>query len=136
MAESQFHINLVRELYCFAQEIRPGDKNVVIYVDLPDVNAESRPPQMGNSRPDLFAHCYNDPLTIVGEAKTALDLERSHTVDQLRDFIRYLVDKPNPLLVMATPWLIARTAATNIRRELKRLDAGSISYKIIPSALE
>ena len=136
MGESQFHIDLVRELHKFAREIRPEDTDGAIYVDLPDVNAAGRPQKIGNSRPDLAARWHNNPLSVIGEAKTAKGLEGPHTVDQLRDFIEHLLRQPNPLLVMATPWLVANRAATMIRRELRRLDANVIRFEIIRSNLE
>ena len=42
-------------------------------------------------------------MTVIGEAKTARDLETNHSHKQIMSFLEYLVHTPNGLFILAVP---------------------------------
>jgi hypothetical protein len=79
-------------------------QHLSILHDLPGLIGCDKPPKLGAFRPDLYA--ANAPTTrvIVGEAKTAVDLETSHSRQQLVAFLKHLALYPGSTLVLAVPW--------------------------------
>jgi hypothetical protein len=63
-----------------------------------------KPPIIGGYRPDVFAIDAPLTTTIIGEAKTAGDLETDHTHKQIADFTRFLCLQTNPVFVLGVPW--------------------------------
>jgi len=84
------HDVMVRQL--FAQCIdKVGDENIVSYTfDHVGLGAQKRPPMIGSSRPDLYGIRLYDGFIVLGEAKTANDLEteRSHT--QIKNYLEFI----------------------------------------------
>jgi hypothetical protein len=60
--------------------------------------------------PDVCAISTPPALTLIGEAKTVPDLESQRSYKQFLAFLRFLVARPKPTLVVATPWQATATA--------------------------
>lgn len=99
--------------------------------DLPGFIGCDKPPKIGNFRPDVYA--VDAPLTktIVGEAKTQLDLETDHTKAQLASFISFLKLQRNAVLVVAVPWQAKPTARSMLQGLANRLGAAEIRVVVI-----
>jgi len=87
--------------------------------DLPGFIGCDKPPKIGAYRPDVYA--IDAPLTrtIVGEAKTQLDLESDHTKDQFISFLTFLQLQQNAMFIVGVPWQ-AKATARGILESLKR----------------
>ncbi len=104
MGESASHVALVRRLLDWTlTEVCQGEP-VIVLVDLPEYHAASKPKRIGGFTPDLCAAGSSRYGAIVGEAKTAKDIERKHTVAQLEAFMKYCNSFDQSLLVLAVPW--------------------------------
>lgn len=120
MSESEHHRSLVQAL---ATEISADPVwcwPPVIYCDIQNGIALDVPPIIGCNRPDVFARDLVSAISIIGEAKTANDIDNQHTFDQLASFFDYLRSQPQGELWMGVPWLNAGTAmrvCTNMRKK-------------------
>ena len=85
MGESKTHLNLVVALVnCIAHKFFSDDTGYLA-IDLPEKRASDRPPKTMGFIPDVY---YSGPyngteLLIIGEAKTASDIDNRHTRAQL-----------------------------------------------------
>ena len=110
MAESLQHQALVSRIVS-AISIALGD-TVICLVDRPE-NPGEIPYMINKFRPDVFAE--NVSVTVIGEAKTAKDLERPRTARQLRAFLKYVEVHSSRHLVLAVHWTNAATAKSVLR---------------------
>ena len=104
MGESATHIGLLTTL---VEYVRTNAKNVqqlALLHDHPGMNGCDKPPKLGSYRPDLYATDAPTTSVIVGEAKTARDLETTHSKEQIRSFLRHLAMYPGSQLILAVPW--------------------------------
>lgn len=102
MPESAQHIELVKIVLSKAKEIVPNKYWPFIAVD--DICSSNLPPQTSEGyRPDLL---YNfDGLLVIGEAKTSKDVERPHSCNQYKSYLRKCKAFPGTsYLIMAVPW--------------------------------
>lgn len=110
MSESDHHRGLVKEL---AGDIA-GDarwlKPPIIYIDLHEGTSGAPPPVIGENRPDVYARDLTTGRAIIGEAKTAGDIDNLHTCDQLSSYFQHLYSQSEGELWIAVPWMSAGTA--------------------------
>ena len=77
-----------------------------------DLPGRSTPPRIANNVPDLYAAACNDIPLIVGEAKTAIDIETKRSHEQIAAFLRHC-DRVRPsIFVLALPWYKIAYAGT------------------------
>jgi hypothetical protein len=67
-------------------------------------------PTLGSACPDLYAREHVGNHLVVGEAKTALDLENSHTEKQLMEYFSHLAEQNSSEFIMAVPLMCAGAA--------------------------
>ena len=117
MSESVEHMNFVNRLLEEAKSITPEKFHGFICIDKPD-STEKPPRTRQNYVPDLY-YCYNN-LLIIGEAKTAKDVDRLHSFSQYES---YYSDASNfegkAILLFAIPWF-AKGTIKNILRRLNK----------------
>jgi hypothetical protein len=120
MSESALHMALTAALVRWvAERYFDGDEGRIL-VDCPEGHySRDNPPRIGGYTPDVFANQMNGQGNIVGEAKTACDLENCHTRAQLAAFLDYCVQN-DATLVMAVPWYAERLAKAMIRNIQRR----------------
>lgn len=82
-----------------------------------------RPPSIAGYRPDAFVLGGAQRTTIVGEAKTANDLDSEHSRRQLEAYIAYLSTFSDGVLVVSTQWQARRTAMSLLKRLLRQASA-------------
>ena len=108
MSESSRHMRLVSNMVKWIRETRACD-DLCIFVD--DAMQTEKPPNIGGYLPDVFAKAVaRQPVTIIGEAKTAHDLETNRSELQLISYLSYLKTAPDPFLLISTGWVVQRTA--------------------------
>jgi hypothetical protein len=103
-------MRLVSNIVQWIRESRASE-DLCIFVDDPTQSATDKPPNIGGYLPDVFVKAVaRQPVTIIGEAKTAYDLETNRSELQLISYLSYLKTAPNPFLVISTGWAVQRTA--------------------------
>jgi hypothetical protein len=104
VAESSQHIALLQKLVAYVRGSVDDSGSLAVLHDLPGLIGCDKPPKIGAFRPDLYATDAPTTMVIVGEVKTARDLETAHSRDQLLSFLTHLSIFPNPVLMLAVPW--------------------------------
>jgi len=101
MPESATHMNYVRKIVSYMTTAIESCQEGMIMADLAEYG--KRPPKViGGVFPDVY---YRTPDTfVIGEAKTDDDIERSHTDEQLNNYIKELrtADGHKKHLILAT----------------------------------
>ena len=128
MAESFQHQQLVKLLKKEVVKLIPSGCHILIQQDTPDSLA--LPTKMIEGyRPDIY-YCFDD-LLIIGEAKTASDVEKQHSRAQYVAYIKECANfHGNAILIIAVPWM-ERATANNILRNLRKKIPGSYTTKIL-----
>lgn len=104
MGESAKHIGLLMKLVEYVQTSADDLQRLALLHDLPGMIGCDKPPKLGCYRPDLYATDAPTTTVIVGEAKTARDLETKHSKEQIRSYLRHLAMYPGSRLILAVPW--------------------------------
>jgi len=76
-----------------------------------------RPPKVAGFIPDVYASNVPTTMMLIGEAKTAADLETKHSRAQIAAFLKYLALTPGGLFVLAVP-VAVKPRARWLLREL------------------
>ena len=112
MSESEAHRRLVRDT---AVRVAKGFGAVRIVTDVQDAPGGPTPPLIDGHRPDLWGTDATGRTILIGEAKTPRDLQRRHTVRQLRSFLGYLENQGRGCFVLAVEGHGAVFAKTLLR---------------------
>ena len=131
MAESSKHLDLVQRILAYIRKNYSGVRQVAILHDLPGLVGCDKPPQIGAFRPDVYAIDAPITRTIVGEAKTGLDLEANHSKDQFTAFFRYLRLQRKPTLIVSVPWQAKVTAQLILQSLRNRTEANIVKVVVI-----
>ena len=118
MSESNLHAFLVQQLVKWIKVQYLKDLSYIVFVDSKEEQGDCRPPKIGNSVPDVYIPHLENFGPIIGEAKTANDLESPHSIIQLKDFLSGCQVYSTSKLVLAVPWELTRTAR-NLLKQLK-----------------
>jgi hypothetical protein len=117
MAESERHIALVKSLVdCVTRDYFHGYHGGVL-VDASWCNKHGKPPAIGDYVPDVYGEADDPKIIVLGEAKTAADVENRHTREQLTAFLLFCAMSDVSVLVLAVPWHMSRF----VRQMVKRL---------------
>ena len=123
MAESAAHIRLVDQLqYWISELLLDGDSGCML-VDSPDNTVSSRPPKIRGFVPDAYVSCGPGDVLVIGEAKTARDLVRKHSLDQIAAFLQTCSESENSYFILAVPWDQARLAQSLVKK--LKVDTGT-----------
>lgn len=88
------------------------------------------PPKLGGFRPDVYAIERDSWRTVIGEAKTADDIDNDHTRRQLAAYFRHLAVDPSGEMWMAVP-LMSGGAAHRVCRDVRAgVGAGQVGFII------
>lgn len=104
MAESTQHLQLLQRILDYVWLNFGKLYSLSILHDLPTTVGGEKPPRLGGFSPDVYAIDVPVTITIIGEAKTARDLETEHSRRQLTAFITHLNSQSNGVLIVAVPW--------------------------------
>jgi hypothetical protein len=109
MSEGDLHKRLVQGLVTHVRQRRSGSWN--LFLDSRnDSEYFASCPTLGSACPDLYAREHLVNHLVVGEAKTALDLENSHTEKQLIEYFSHLSKQNSSELIMAVPLMCVGAA--------------------------
>jgi hypothetical protein len=87
-------------------------------------------------RPDLYATCGVIQAVIIGEAKTANDLETAHSREQYRAYARHLAASARPTFILAVPWQLRVRAKTLLRLAVEEAGAPAIVRIVLDDVQE
>lgn len=131
MSESNHHQSLVKALATEIASNLVWPNPPIIYCDVWDGMGADLPPIIGSNRPDVFARDLTTSLSIIGEAKTANDIDNRHTYEQLASYFDHLCHQPHGELWMGVPWLSAGTATRVCTRMRKMTNAQHIPIRVV-----
>lgn len=132
MAESQDHARLVNALMNWVvDQYFQGDTGNVL-TDNPSATAVTKPPKTNGFIPDLFARQTSGMGVIIGEAKTAIDLENLHSESQISSFIKKCAEDSNSVFVLAVPWYMERSATSLVRFIQRRDGTQNVEIVVLP----
>ena len=131
MGESNNHIQLVNELvHWIARSYLNGDKGYLL-IDQPESVACNKPPRINGYVPDVFTTSAPHNRTIIGEAKTTLDVERPHSIEQIKAFLRYCSNHENAVFVFAAPWPMSRYSKNLLKHLQHQTNASMVTIVVI-----
>lgn len=134
MPESRVHMALVRLIcQCIRNEYFDGDVGSALR-DAVGLSSSDKPPPINGYIPDAYAWVKKN-LTLLGEAKTELDLENKHTFSQLTMFVRYCSALPHSVLLIAVPWHCTPLARNILQRISKRSGLNTSCCRILHGTL-
>ena len=110
MGESEKHRSSVARIVDWLQAHPDLDPDVPLRIDSTEFPTASSPPSIGGYVPDVFFENSRNSLTVLGEAKTARDLETDRSRKQLQAFLEYLAVCPQALFILAVPWSVVNYA--------------------------
>lgn len=117
MPESARHAQLVGAIVAYAERHLGKISEIVVREDSLRPRRGERPPRLAGFTPDVYATDVPTTITLVGEAKTAADLETDHSRTQIAAFLKYLAHTPGGLLILAVP-ITMKARAKSILQEL------------------
>lgn len=131
MSESSGHIILVQAILAWIDAKTDLSKDMAILVSSPNTRAQGHPPIIGGSIPDVFA-CSNDhPLVLIGEAKTASDIETRQSRKQFTDYLEFLKTKQSGVLVIAVPWYCVNQTRSLIKSIQRKTSTQNVAICIL-----
>jgi hypothetical protein len=110
MSETLAHTRLVGVIVNWVKARYSATVGLCVFCDCPTVLETEKPSPIEGFFPDVCALSTPPALTLVGEAKTLPDLESPRSFQQVVAFMRFLAARPQPILVIATPWQAVATA--------------------------
>ncbi len=136
MSESATHIKLVQELSSWITvKLLNGDSGLML-IDHPTSNKKARPPIIEGFIPDVYIPNAPGNLFIIGEAKTAKDLENNHSIAQITVFLRRCSQTSDSILVLAVPWYMARLGRNMLRYLKDRIGADNVRTKVLERLID
>lgn len=127
MSESNEHRNLIISMSIHIALKFPGS---IITTDIQDRPGDPIPDLIDGFRPDIYAENGDRKSYIVGEAKTAQDLENTHSNSQLCSFANYLEDKEIGTLLLGISGEKADRAKTLLRFLYRELNITHTKFQI------
>ena len=136
MPESLNHTALLDRLFKYVTYTFDPDGRFLVLHDLPSAIGCDKPPMIEGFRPDLYASHGALQSVIIGEAKTAKDLETVHSREQYRAYARHLSCCLDPTFILAVPWPLRVRARTLMRLAVEEAGAPAISQIVIDDSQE
>ena len=131
MGESAVHMSLVERMADWvADELLSGNAAAIL-LDLPSSRSVSHPPLIYGHMPDLYVDDNIARVLVIGEAKSARDLETERSERQISAFLEYCSLHENALLVLAVPWHRTRLARSLLRMLKRKLGVQPVATKVL-----
>lgn len=136
MPDSLNHTALLQRLHTYVQGTINPNQQIAILHDLPGLIGCEKPPYIGQFRPDLYASDAPTSCVIIGEAKTAQDLETPHSREQINAYARHLAMYPGSTLILAVPWQLRVRAQNIMIQALDSAGAERVDHVVIDDVQE
>lgn len=120
MSQSNAHTDLVIQV---AKALESRYPRITIITDIQESPGDPIPPVIVGYRPDLYARITVENSTVIAEAKTDNDLEKTHTYNQIETFMTHLEQKCFGLFVLSVSGCRADRAKTLLRFMRRRAQA-------------
>ena len=104
---------------------------MAILVASPDSPADHQPPSVQGRVPDLFAQGGALGRVIIGEAKTASDIETQRSRQQFADYLRYLAVHEHSMLIAAVPWYCVNQTRSLLRSIQKKTGTQQVKITVL-----
>lgn len=131
MGESNSHMVLVNLLANWiADSLLCGDHGYIM-VDSPDSYSQNRPPKIYDFVPDVFVINAPGYEFIIGEAKTARDVDSRHTMKQVEIFLRKCAESEKSFFVLAVPWYMVGLAESIVEHYRKKIGVEKEKTKVL-----
>ena len=131
MPESARHARLVEAIVAHAEHRVGKFTDILVREDAVRPRRGERPPRVSGFTPDVYATDVPTTMTLIGEAKTAADLDTKHSRAQIAAFLQHLAHTPGGLFVLAVP-VSVKPRARWVLRELSRpLGSGAPQIEVI-----
>lgn len=115
MSESVAHTRLVGVIVQWVLDQHSSTPGFCLFCDCPPILETEKPSPIEGFFPDVCGVSTPPAKTLIGEAKTAFDLETKRSYNQFLAFLRFLAARPNPTFVIATPWRSVVTAKNIVK---------------------
>ena len=115
MSESQRHLDGIAALERFVLARSGHRTDLILYRDVPQSDAQRKPPIVGGFRPDLFARTWKDGAIVIGEAKTTRDLKSARSIAQIAAFVNEALASKIGTFVLSVPIGAAASARVLLR---------------------
>jgi hypothetical protein len=115
MAESAEHRLLVETIIQYATHRFSTVYALTLFSDRPGTTSEL-PPRIGGFAPDVFVADVPTTFTLIGEAKTEIDLLSMRSFNQISAYLRFLRSTPAGIFVLAVPWRTSAAARDILSR--------------------
>lgn len=132
MSETEIHMNLVASVRArIIEHFLNGDSGLVLS-DSPGQSSENKPPQIYGYVPDVFVpRIGNNVHFIIGEAKTARDLETRHSQVQIAAFLKRCNEERDSIFILAVPWDKVPSAKSLLKRIIKVNDLRNVNTLVL-----
>jgi len=131
MPESARHARLVEAIIPHAEHRLGKFTDIMLREDAVRPRRGERPPNVSGFIPDVFATDVPTTMTLIGEAKTAADLDTKHSRAQIAAFLEYLAHTPGGLFVLAVPTAVKPRAIWVLRELGRSLEVDAPQIEII-----
>lgn len=131
MGESTSHRHLVKALVQGILELHPDVGKAQLYIDSDEHKSNGLPPSIFGHIPDVYLRERNSKYTVIGEAKTAKDIESRRSRSQYTAYVKWAVSHQPTSIVIATPWHCMAAAKNCLWNICVREKATSIDVLIL-----
>jgi hypothetical protein len=136
LAESLNHTALLDRLTMYVRHSIDAKPNFLILHDLPGAIGCEKPPMIEGFRPDLYASNGALQTVILGEAKTANDVDTSHSREQYRAYARHLAVCAHSTFILAVPWQLRVRAKNLMRLAVEETGSSTIIQVVVDDVQE
>jgi hypothetical protein len=127
--ESARHVRLVEALITTVESRHQSPRGLMVFADHHRFGAD-RPMTIGGFTPDLFASDVPATFRVVGEAKTADDLESERSRRQVEAFLDHLCLYPDSTFYLAVPYFTAPRARF-LLRSWRRVEHSNVVTEVL-----
>jgi len=130
MPEGHVHRQLVQHLVTAITTRYPIDR--VVYNDGDRFSfGSAAPPLIGDTRPDIYLLQETSKHVVIGEAKSATDIDNEHTERQLANYFGHLSTSQSGELWIAVPYVCAGAAHRLCAATRRKVHLDHIPFEII-----
>jgi hypothetical protein len=131
MSESLEHLRLVGAIISWIRAEYARHPYLCIFCDSPLTETFERPYEIGGCCPDVLAEDTPPTVTIIGEAKTHVDLFSDRSWRQILAYLYHLKMCSNGVLVLCVAKSIETIAQRILQRAAKILGSRSVTIHVI-----
>jgi hypothetical protein len=130
--ESSQHLKLVNLILQYFETRWTSTDGFVVLSDYSNrIGDENKPPRIGGYSPDVFGVDVPITMMAIGEAKTADDLTRLHSREQLAAYLEHLRYQPKGVLVLAVPCFFAASARTVVETAKRSIGLAAEEIEVV-----